>query len=95
MTVNDGKGLFDNSGLCDSLINDLNSLPKLLIDNQFILFSSVVSQMGQKLLNLKTAIGKETESKNRTIEHLKSMLKANGTEEIIDSEKDGAGNGAN
>lgn len=77
MKQNNGKGLLDNIGLCDSLINDLNSLPKLLIDNQFILFCSEITQMGQKLLNLKTAISKETESKNKTIEHLKTMLKAN------------------
>lgn len=100
--VNDGKGLLDNSGLCDSLIKDLNRLPQLLIDQQFILFCTIVSQMGQKLINLKNGIDHDMKSKDETIEQLKSMLKASGTE-IVDNPplsellgvKDGENNGEN
>lgn len=57
--INDGGGLYDNAGLIDSLIVDCNSLPKALIDNQFILFCNTLAQMVQKLKSMKEGIRKE------------------------------------
>lgn len=87
MTVNDGKGLYDNEGLCKTLIADLNSLPKLLIDNQFIEFSRKIGEMGQKLLNLHKGIHADDESKKQQIEELKRI-----NDELL-KEKDGVTNG--
>ena len=85
--VNDGKGLYDNEGLCKILIADLNSLPKLLIDNQFIEFSRKIGEMGQKLLNLHKGIHEENESKKAQIEELKRI-----NDELL-KEKDGVTDG--
>lgn len=73
VSVNDGKGVFDNEGLCDSLICDLNSLTKCLINDQFILFCGVVSQMSKKLVNLKKGIKTDMDSLKENIEELKRM----------------------
>ena len=91
MTVNDGKGLYDNEGLCKTLIADLNSLPRLLIDNQFIEFSRKIGEMGQKLLNLHKGIREDRESMKEQIEELKRI-----NDELLKQlkEKDGAENGA-
>lgn len=96
MTVNDGKGLYDNEGLCDSLINDLNTLPKHLMSGQYILFCSTVTAMGQKLINLKTGIKNDMDSMKEKVEELK---RTNDTlvEQMtgLPVEKDGAENGSN
>lgn len=91
MTVNDGKGLYDNEGMCKLLLKDLNELPKLLIDNQFIEFGRKIGEMGQKILNLHKGIRADMESKNQQIEELK---RAN--DELLKqlNEKDGGDNGA-
>ena len=73
VTVNDGKGLFDNEGLCDSLIYSLNELPKLLMSGQYIQFCAVVAGMGQKLVCLKEGIKSEADSMKEKVEELKRM----------------------
>ena len=73
LTVNDGKGLYDNDGICDSLIQNLNRLPKLLIDGQYIQFCAVICEMGQKLLNLKKGIKADMDSMSGKVEELKKM----------------------
>lgn len=73
MTVNDGNGLMDNEGLCDSLIMDLNRLPKLLIDNQFIAFGNLLAQMGQKIANLKKGISADIADRDEQIRDLQRM----------------------
>lgn len=73
LSVNDGKGLFDNDGICDSLIQDLNTLPKLLIDGQFVKFCMIISGMVQKLINLKKGIKNDMDSMRQKVEELKSI----------------------
>ena len=73
VTVNDGKGLYDNDGLIDSLIVDCNNLPKLLIDNHFIAFGSLLIQMVQKLSNLKAAIQEEQKAHRKEINELRVL----------------------
>ena len=72
--------MYTNSELIDSLILDLNNLPKQLFEGQYIQFCSVVSQMGQKLVNLREGIKKDLEGKDRTIEILKQELRDAGRE---------------
>ena len=70
--VNKG-GLYDNKGLIDSLIVDCNTLPKLLINNHFIAFGSLLSQMVQKLGNLKEGIDKDMKAKDEAIADLRRI----------------------
>ena len=65
--VNDGKGLYDNIGLIDSLIVDCNDLPKSLINGQFVQFCSRIVQMVQKLSNLRDGVKNDIESKDGQI----------------------------
>ena len=59
--VNDGSGLYDNEGLIDSLIVDCNTIPKALMDNQYVRFCNIIVQMVQKLSNLKNGVKMEKE----------------------------------
>lgn len=73
MTVNDGKGLYDNQGLCDDLISDLNNLVKNAVAGQFIQCSNIVVNMTKKLANLKKGIAADLASKDQIIEELKRI----------------------
>lgn len=73
MTVNDGKGLYDNEGLCDTLLLDLNNLLKLLMTGQYIQFCALVTSMGQKIVNLKSGIHNDMDSMKEKVEELKRM----------------------
>ena len=95
LTVNDGKGLFNNEGLCDSLIGDLNKLPKLLIDGQFVQFCVIITGMVQKLINLKKGIENDLDSMRRKVEELKlenNALVEQLTGLPVDKESDDNGN---
>lgn len=96
MTVNDGKGLFDNEGLCDSLISDLNSLSKFLVSGQYIQFCAIVTSMAQKLLNLKKGIQTDEDSMKEKVEELK-RINDSLVEQVtgLPVDKDGANNGKN
>lgn len=72
-TVNDGKGLYDNEGLCETLLNDLNNLFKHLMNGQYINACTVASFMAQKLINLKKGIKTDMDSLQKNIEELKNM----------------------
>ena len=96
------KDLMTNSELISSIIVDLNSLPKCLIDGQFIQFCNIVTSMGQKLVNLRNTIENDLKNREKTIETLKEELRAAGhgvkdmtpqqfIDEVMDKEeKDGA-----
>ena len=71
-------GLYSHSELVDSLIEELNMLPKWLIDSQFIAFCNHVGQMGQKLALLKKGIADGMKSKDEKIEELKETIRALG-----------------
>ena len=68
--VNDGGGLYDNLGLCDTLLEDLNELPKDLMNGQNIRFCLRISQMAQKIVNLKKGIKTDTDSLKEQIREL-------------------------
>ena len=94
ISVNDGGGLYDNEGICDLLINDLNTLVKQIANGQYIQFCANVTGMAQKLINLKKGIKSDMNSMREKVEELKRM---NDTlvEQItgLPVEKDGAEHG--
>jgi hypothetical protein len=92
--VNDGKGLYDNEGLCDLLVSDLNTLVKELASGQYLQFCIIVTGMTQKLMNLKKGIADENGSMKKKVEELKRMNDSL-VEQItgLPVEKDGAENG--
>ena len=90
VNVNDGKGLYDNAGLCDTLLYDLNRIPKILMDGQYIQFCAVIRSMAQRLANLKDGIKADMEGKDQTIEQLKQMNDA-----LINERSDGGGENGN
>ena len=94
LTVNDGKGLMDNEGLCDSLLLDLNNLPKVLMTGQYIQFCSMISSMAQRLVNIKKGIANEMQAMKEKAEELK-RINDNLVEQIsgLPVERNGDGNG--
>lgn len=76
--VNDGKGLYDNIGLIDSLIFDCNNATKSLIEGQFVQYCSINVQMVQKLTNLKKGIHEDMEALKNEIAELRALLNEDG-----------------
>ena len=72
VNVNNGNGLMDNEGLCDSLANDLNNLVRQMVCGNYIQFCATVTAMGQKLINLKKGIANDMDSMRRKVEELKN-----------------------
>ena len=70
LKVNDGNGLYDSSGLIDSIIVDVNESLKELLSGQYIRFCSIVTQISQKLIELQSGLKADLESKDRTIKEL-------------------------
>ena len=73
MTLNDGGGLWDNQGVIDTIIVDLNQLPRLLIENQFLQACATLASIGQRLKNLQNGIKNDMNSKTNQIEELKRI----------------------
>ena len=88
------NGLYTNSELVDSIILDLNNLPKELIDGQFIQACSLITQMSQKLINLRKTIDSDLKSRDKTIENLKAEIRNLGGE-VIDVKGEVLENGSN
>lgn len=94
LTVNDGKGLMDNEGVCDSLLLDLNNLPKVLMTGQYIQFCALIESMAQRLVNLKKGINADMQSMKDKVEELKRM-----NDDLVEQisglpvERNGDGNG--
>ena len=73
LMVNDGKGIYDSSGLIDTLIVDLNEIVKALADAQYIRFCVLVSEMAQKLAKLKVGVPRDLKSKDEIIADLQRL----------------------
>lgn len=71
--VNDGKGLYDNEGLCDSLKQDLNNMIKLAMAGQYVSACGLITGMSVKLTNLKQGIKADMDSMRNKVEELKKM----------------------
>ena len=70
MTVNDGKGLWDNAGLIDTLILDCNNMTKALVEGNYVKYCNINVQAVQKLASLKEGIQKDIAAKDETIREL-------------------------
>ena len=73
ISANDGGGLYDNEGLCDSLILDCNNSVKALASGNYVQFCNVIVQMVQKISNLKSGIRADTDALKANIAELKRM----------------------
>lgn len=71
--VNNGKGLYDNEGLIDTLLIDTNNLLKHLINGQTIAFCDLVHSIAVRLNNLKQGIRNENEAKDKEIAELRRV----------------------
>lgn len=74
LTVNDGHGLMDNEGLCDSLIENLNNLLKNAAAGQYIRVCSITMEMVQKMQNLKRSMKEE---RKRFLDQLADLRRLN------------------
>ena len=96
MTVNNGKGLFDNEGICDHGIVICNAAMKDLISGQYLAFADKMQQIAKIFANLKTGIKADRESMKQKIEELKRMNDSLVEEKTgLPVIKDGAENGSN
>jgi hypothetical protein len=74
ITVNDGKGLYDNEGLCDSLILDCNNAVKSLTGGNYVQFCGIIVQMVKKLANLKEGIKNDMDSMRKQVAELEKLI---------------------
>lgn len=78
-------GLYTNTELMDSVIVDLNNTLKELFSGQYIQACCHVTQMSQKLVNLRNTIDNDLKNRDETIATLKNELRNAGvTVEDID-----------
>ena len=79
------NGIYTNTELIDTIILDLNNTLKELFSGQYIQACCNVTQMSQKLVNLRNTIDNDLNNRNKTIETLKNELRNAGvTVEDID-----------
>lgn len=74
------KGLYTNVELIDSIIIDLNSCIKEVADGQYIQACNMVTQMSQKLVNLRNTVDNDLKNREQVIEELTAKLRAAGVE---------------
>ena len=74
------NGLYTNTELMDTIIIDLNNALKELLSGQYIQACCHVTQMSQKLVNLRNTIDNDLKNREETIEHLKQVLRDSGIE---------------
>ena len=75
VTVNDGNGLYDNEGLIDTIIVDLNDILKNMAAGQYIRICNLVVGMTQKLTNLKKSMKEELACKDQQVADLFNLNK--------------------
>lgn len=95
VTVNDGKGLYDNDGLLETVILDCNNAVKNLATGNYIAFCNIMVGIVQKVTNVRNGMKTEIDEKNRQIEELKQinndlMSQITGLPVGENTEKDGA-----
>lgn len=74
------NGLYTNTELMDSVIVDLNNTLKDIFSGQYIQACCHVTQMSQKLVNLRNTIDNDLKNREETIERLKQVLRDSGVE---------------
>ena len=89
-TVNDGKGLYDNEGICEKGILLCNAAMKDLISGQYIAFADKMTQIVKIFANLKAGIKADRESMEQKIEDQKKIISILEEKTGVPVEKDGA-----
>jgi hypothetical protein len=77
------NGIYNNSELIETILNDLNDCMKAQAHGQYVQACIIMSNVAQKLVNLRNGIDADTKSKDETIETLKTELRNLGVE-IVD-----------
>lgn len=73
ISVNDGKGFYDNEGVCEKAILLCNGAVKDIVSGQYLGFCNKMNQVAQILNNLKTSIRRDRESLEQKVEDLKRI----------------------
>lgn len=95
MEANNGKGLYDNEGICEKGVLLCNDAVKNVISGQYIAFCDCVRQIAQIFSNLKAAIKSDRESLEQKVEDLKrenKLLEAQLTGMTAENVEGGAHN---
>lgn len=74
LTVNDGKGFFDASGLIDTLIVDVNALVGDVVGGRYVQFCAKAVEVVSKLSELKGGIAKDRKALEDQIAELRRLL---------------------
>lgn len=74
ITVNDGKGFFDASGLIDTLIIDANALVGDVVGGRYVQFCAKAVEIVSKLSELKNGVAKERKALEDQIAELRRLL---------------------
>lgn len=74
VNVNDGKGLYDNVGLIETLIVDCERVMKALVSGEYMRFSALMVGMVQKLNNLRDGVKSDIESLQKQVKELQRLL---------------------
>jgi hypothetical protein len=72
------NGIYTNAELVDTIISDMNNLLRTACEGQYVQACAVVTQIAQKLINLREGIKSDIENKDKTIEELKQALRNAG-----------------
>ena len=74
--------MYTNSELIDSVLDDLNNALKAQASGQYVQGCIIVSNIAQKLVNLRKTIDNDLQDRERTINELKEQLRKLGHEII-------------
>ena len=77
------NGTYTNSELIETILNDLNDYMKAQTHGQYVQACIIMSNVAQKLVNLRSGIDADMKNKEETIENLKTELRKRGVD-IID-----------
>jgi len=72
------NGIYTNAETVDTIIADMNNLLRAAHEGQYVQACAVVTQIAQKLINLREGIKADLASKDKTIEELKQALRNAG-----------------
>lgn len=79
------KGLYTNSELIGTILDDLNTILKIAMTGQPLQACAVLAGTAQKLINLQKTINDDLNNRDETIKSLKDELRKHGVE-IVEKE---------
>lgn len=79
--LQDKGPMYDNEGLIDLLIIDCNSAVQAIVSGGYIAFCRILTQMVQKLSNLKKSVHNDRVALENQIKDLKKIIEENNKAE--------------